>query len=549
MIIERRDPGGWLLRWDTEIAANAIAEGHWPNKTVIDFALQQLAVHPDQIQFVDDGMEFTSVDLLDRARKLAGYFTSLGLRPGDVVAFQLPNGWEAMVISLAATMTGTVVSPIVPINRDSEVRLILNAAKARIMIIPPQFRGFDYVAMVGRIWAEAPALDTVLVTGGETYLEPFLSFDDVLETSSPILEPLTVDPNAVKLIMHTSGTTGRPKGVLHSHNTLFADANMMTSALGLGTGDRVFCPSPLTHITGFLWLLNMPWFGDIPAVTVANWDSSKSMELLQKYRCTVMLGATPFLQDLVRLAEERGAALPDLRQYVCGGAAVPPSLIYEAARRFPRCIPWRTFGSTETCTLTRGPRSRDDLRFGAETDGQLESAQFKLVSAIDSQPVSPGEEGELLVKTSSQCLGYANPVDNLGAYDEEGYFRMGDLGRIEAGDHFVCTGRKKDLIIRNGENISAKEIEDVLVSSPAIREVAVVSMPHPRTGEAICAFVVPAVGHEVDVAMITTLIAAAGLAKQKSPEHLEIVSDLPKTPAGKIRKDILRSLAANISDA
>lgn len=544
MISYRRDPGGWMVRWDSDVAAQAVAEGSWPNRTIIDFALERTSACPHKIQFADSENELSRAQLMDRARRLADYFLSIGLKVGDVVSFQLPNCWEALVVSLATAMTGLVVNPIVPINRDSEVGHILNDAAARVMIVPAQFRSFDYVSMMARLRGAVPSLKAILVTGQPVENCPFELFDDLLEHATPLVQPIAVDPDAVKLLMYTSGTTGRPKGVLHSHNTLFADAFKMHDALGLSLDDRIFCPSPITHVTGFLWLAQMPWFGDMPAVTLRMWDAEAGIALIQKYGCSVMLGATPFLQDLVTLAKRHEQQLCTLRHYVCGGAAVPPTLIYAAAQQFPNCIPWRTFGATEVCTLTVGPSSREDVRFGAETDGRLSGVQTRLVGIHDGLEVAAGEEGELLVKTASMSLGYANPADNQDAYDEDGYFRMGDLGRIVDGDYFVCTGRKKDLIIRGGENISAKEIEDVLVRSSKISEVAVVSMPSTRTGEAICAFIVPESRAIIDMQHVAELIASAGLAKQKTPEHVEIVAELPKTPAGKVRKDVLRTRAA-----
>jgi acyl-CoA synthetase (AMP-forming)/AMP-acid ligase II len=223
---------------------------------------------------------------------------------------------------------------------------------------------------------------------------------------------------------------------------------------------------------------------------------------------------------------------------------VPPSLIYEAAERFPNCIPWRNFGATEATTMTSCPQSRADIGFGAETDGRLYRAEVKIVGLDSGAPMAPGEEGEIRVREPSMALGYARMEDNAGAYDEDGYFSMGDLGKLVEGDHIVCTGRKKDLIIRSGENISAKEIEDVLSRSPRIAEAAVVAMPSRKTGEAICAFIVLVPGEPVlDLAAVDAMMRAAGLARQKTPEHVQIVDALAKTASGKVRKDVLRAMA------
>ncbi len=542
----RRDVGGWNLRWDPRRAARARAGGDWPDRTVAQFARERARSHPDQIQLVDGEHALSCAELYRRAQRLAGHFVALGLQPGEVVSFQLPNWWEASVIDLAASMTGVVINPIVPINRDAEVTYMLNESRTRLFFVPESFRKFDYAAMFARI---RPALasppDCLLVRDSAPGQS---SFDRLLQAAAPLEEPRAVDPDAVKLLLYTSGTTGRPKGVLHSHNTFHADSIKMKQALGLRDRDVVFCPSPVTHISGYLWALNAPWSGDLPAVMLDVWDAERAFELMRTHRCAFMVGATPFLQDLVAVARRRGEGLPDLKSYMCGGASVPPSLIYEAATLFTNCIPYRTFGATESPTMTGPPASRADLRLAAETDGRLHRAEVRIVDVATGAGVAPGEEGEILVREPSMALGYARPEDNDGAYDEDGFFRMGDLGRLVEGDHIVCTGRKKDLIIRAGENISAREIEDVLYRSGKIAEVAVVSMPSRRTGEAICAFVVPRAGCTLDLAEVAALVAAAGLARQKTPERVELVSDLPKTLSGKVRKDQLRDLARSFAE-
>ena len=352
-----------------------------------------------------------------------------------------------------------------------------------------------------------------------------------------------MDPDAVKLLMYTSGTTGRPKGVLHSHNSFHADSIKMKPSLGLQDGDVIFCPSPVTHVSGYLWALNMPWVGDMPAVMIDTWEPERAFDLMLEHRCAFMVGATPFLQDLVAVAKHRAQGLPDLKSYMCGGASVPPSLIYEAADLFPNCVPFRTFGATESPTMTGPPATRAGMRLAAETDGRLNRAEVRIVDIVTGALLPPGEEGEILVREPSMALCYARAEDNEQAYDEDGFFRMGDLGRVVEIDHLLCTGRKKDLIIRAGENISAKEIEDVLYRSPKIAEVAVVSMPSHKTGEAICAFIVPRDCASMDVQETAALISAAGLARQKMPEHVQLVAELPKTPSGKVRKDLLREQA------
>ncbi|GEO01537.1 cyclohexanecarboxylate-CoA ligase [Novosphingobium sediminis] len=543
-ITYRAMPGGWKVRWDEDRATRARAAGVWPDRTIADMAADLAARSPERLHMIDGDHAITVGEVHALASRLAGAFITAGLAPGDTIAFQLPNWWEAAVINLAAAMTGLVVNPIVPINRDTEVRLMLQTSRAKVVFIPGEFRGFDHAAMLDRVLPSLDMAPTVVVVRAEK--GRFATFDDLL-TAPPLAVVREVDPDAVKLLMFTSGTTGRPKAVLHSHNTLHADSVRMAAAMAVTADDTIFCPSPITHVSGYLWALNMPWVTGAPVVSLDTWKAGAGFELLRHHRCTVMLGATPFLRDIVDEIEARGETLPDLRNYICGGAAVPPALIQRAAEVLPNCIPWRTFGATETTTITRGPETRADLRLGAESDGRLYGVDVRLKDPVSLAERGLDEEGELWVRGPGVTLGYADPADNDAAFDADGYFRMGDLVRIVEGDHIVCTGRVKDLIIRAGENISAKEIEDVLLASPLIAEAAVVAMPSARTGEAICAFIVAATGALLTREDIDTVMAAALLARQKMPEHVEFVTDLPKTAAGKVRKDDLRARAAAIA--
>jgi acyl-CoA synthetase (AMP-forming)/AMP-acid ligase II len=536
------DAGGWRTRWSRANAAAAARDNLWPDKTIADLAFEKVRNDPDRILIFDGNRGLSAGELLETAHRLASRLSARGLKAGDVISFQLPNWWEASVINLAAAIGGLVVNPIVPINRDGELVHMLGAARSRFVFVPAVFRGYDYATMMKRVCAVLPDPPTVVVVRGAP--GGFVGFDELV-AAGPLIEPRAIDPNAVKLLMYTSGTTGRPKAVLHSHNSIHADGVKMYRTMALDDSSVSFCGSPLTHVSGYLWILNMPWLRGVPAVSLEQWQIAAAFDLLKQHECTVMIGATPFLQDLVEHVEQTGETLPRLTQYICGGAAVPPTLIYRAIQALPKCIAWRTFGATETTTLTCGPASRADARLGAETDGKLCGVEAKVVDIVTGFPVPAGTEGELCVRGPGMMVGYADAQDNESAFDADGFFRMGDLVRLVEGDHIVCTGRTKDLIIRAGENISAKEIEDVLTASGQVAEAAVVAMPSSRTGEAICAFIIPRDGCSIDFGTVTALFVQAGLARQKTPEHVEILTELPKTPAGKVRKDELRRIAAS----
>jgi acyl-CoA synthetase (AMP-forming)/AMP-acid ligase II len=281
----------------------------------------------------------------------------------------------------------------------------------------------------------------------------------------------------------------------------------------------------------------------VPVILVEAWDAAQAADLIDRHGVTFTIGATPFLQELVQVAETQGRPLPTLRLFPSGGAPVPPTLVYAADRAFERCKAFRVFGSTEAPTVTLGALGDDAARLRAETDGLVVGHEVRLVRADGSAAV-PGEEGEILTRGPEVCVGYAWELNE--AFDAKGYFWTGDLGRFDEHGCLTITGRAKDLIIRGGENISPKEIEDILYRHPAVQEAAVVAMPHPRLGETACAYVAVHPGMVFDFEAMRALLAESGAAKQKFPERLVIWNDLPKTPSGKIRKNVLRDDAQKI---
>jgi acyl-CoA synthetase (AMP-forming)/AMP-acid ligase II len=261
-------------------------------------------------------------------------------------------------------------------------------------------------------------------------------------------------------------------------------------------------------------------------------------------------GATPFLQQLLDAGREQPESLASLRMFFCGGTTVSPDLIRRASAAFPHCLFFRCYGSTENLSATLGIRDAAQADLGAETDGEIVApVEMRILDANTDAPLSDGEEGEIIARSPGLFAGYLHPSDNEDAFLEDGFFRMGDLGRIVHDNYIVITGRKKDIIIRSGENISPKEVEDVLFNHPAVADVAIVAMPSPATGEKGCAFIIPRQGQTIDLAEIRRFLDTAGLARQKFPEHVLLVDDLPRVPSGKVRKDVLRIRAKEIASA
>ncbi|TXI64852.1 AMP-binding protein [Mycolicibacterium mageritense] len=470
---------------------------------------------PDRVLIVDGDTQLTCHDLHRRALALAGYLAER-MPTGSVVSFMLPNWHEAAVIYLAATVAGMVVNPILPSLRDAELRFILADADSRMIFIPGRFGSHDYPAMLRRVTAELPDPPEVVAVRGAT----------ALPTGVPRPFP-ALAPEAVRMILYTSGTTGRPKGVLHSHRSINALIRQLQEHWLIEPGDAFLVPSPIAHIGGSIYAFECPLLLGTTAILMQRWNADDGVALMTQHGCTHMAGATPFLEQLLAAAERACTRLPELKVFICGGASVPPSLIRRATTYFDRAVVSRVYGSTEVPVTTVGSLRPGDVDHAAETDGRPGCAEIRLVS------------GEIRARGPQMLLGYLHPEDN--AFDDQGFFRTGDLGRWVDGDYLTVTGRAKDLIIRNGENISPKEIEDILVGQLGITEIAVVGLPDARTGERACAVIVTSDGAAPDVAALGRLLADVGVARFKTPEQVEIWDTLPRNDAGKVLKHRIRA--------
>ena len=489
----KTDPAGFSTRWCDELAQQWLDAGEWTPTTVVDAARKAVAAAPDRVFQIEGERRMTRGEVWDQSRRLAGFFLSRGLVPGDVVSFQLPNWMEAAVIALAARMCGLIINPIPPIYRESELSYILAHCHAKMIFVPGTFRKHDHAAMVEGLRAQLPDLHTVVVvrSSGELTFEDTLAGEPVNDAALPV-----VDPGAVLIAMYTSGTTGRPKGVLHTHYTYDHRVRAMGQAWGIGENDVVFMPSPVTHITGALWAFDMPWVAGNTSVLMDVWSPDEGIACIARNGCTVTGGATPFLQQMLDLSTDRPETLASLRLFFCGGTTVSPELIRRASATFPECLFFRAYGSTEMITATLGIRDAAHAVMGAETDGEIVfPVEMRILDAITDAELPEGEEGEIIVRGPGLFVGYLETADNEGAFLDNGFFRMGDLGRVVRSDdgaqYIVITGRKKDIIIRSGENISPKEVEDLLAEHPAVAEVAIVAMPSTTTGEKGCAFIIP----------------------------------------------------------
>jgi len=458
---------------------------------------------------------YTLRELHEEGERAASALHALGLAAGDALAVQLPNWPETAIAYYAAARLGLLLVPIVSIYGPAEVGQILRRSEARAFVCAAEFRrrrAADDLPRLGEHGAR------VIVVGGDAAPLGAEAWD-ALQPGAPVPAP-PADSTAPAVLLYTSGTTAEPKGVIHSHDTLIAElVNSPTPPDTPGTVSLQ--PFPAGHTAGLVALLGPAVHGH-PTIVMDVWDAHDAARLVEAHRVTAMAGTPIFLSSIM----DAGGDLSSLRHATTGGAGVPPALVERADR-----IGWRVcrcYGATEGPSVT-ATRQDDPLELRAYTDGRpIGGSQIKLV------------DGEVAVLSPESFVAYDDPKANAEAFTGDGWFLTGDIGVIDAGGCLTITDRKKDIIIRGGENISSKEVEDVLARHPAVLEAAVVAAPDDVYGERVAAFVVANAPLTLDD--VRAHFEDAGVARQKAPERLELVDDLPRTPAGKVKKPQLRAL-------
>ncbi len=542
----RVDASGWKTRLTTDLVLAYTSARKWSGSTLAEAARTRAISDPARTIAIEGERTLSYAQLLSQARRLHTAMHDLGLQAGDVVSFQLPNWLETLVINLAACIGGYICNPIVPIYRDAEVEFILRDAKSKLLFVPETFRSIDYEPMTARLRARLTDLRSVVtVRGSNFHSDSFERFSGASDSSAEAAGEYP-DPNTVKLLLYTSGTTGKPKGVLHSHNTLSSELAAVASFWKLSESDVILMPSPVTHITGYLYALEASAFIGAKIILMDRWDADEAVRSIMNHEVTFCVGATPFLVELTAAAHRAGLCLPSLKRFVTGGAPVPPDAIRRANAQFKNCLAFRVYGSSEVPTVSLGVDEVSDIERGATTEGRIVNNRVRICDPVTGVALGIGEEGEITVCGPEVMLGYTDWDQTLAAFDAEGYFHTGDLGKIDDEGYLTITGRQKDLIIRGGENISPKEIEDFLHRHPGIREAAVIAIPNARLGEGVCACIIPVSGAEITREAIARFLDSQRIAKQKWPERVELMSEFPRTAAGKVRKNLLRETLAAI---
>ncbi len=527
--------------------ARMIEQGFWHDRTINQDLDACVAVCPDKLALTAHRVEagdlrrFTYRELAQMADRIAVGLHRLGVRRNDVVACQLPNWWQFTLTYLACSRIGAVMNPLMHIFRERELGFMLKHGQAKVLITPKTFRGFDFEQMAQSLQRSIPEIKQLVIVDGDgpDSFEALLSGPEWEKEAdaAEILSASRPGPDDVTQVIFTSGTTGEPKGVMHTANTTMANIIPYAQRLHLDAETVVLMASPMAHQTGFMYGLMMPIMLKASAVLQDIWEPRKAIQVIRDEQVTFTMASTPFLTDLTRVVAEDATAVPTLKLFLCAGAPIPSALV-EQARAVLGSKIVSAWGMTENGAVTTTLLEDDDER-AFTTDGRpLPGVEVKVVD-VDGNTLPPGQAGSLMLRSCSNFGGYLRRP-HLNGTDAEDWFDTGDLARIDEQGYVRITGRSKDVIIRGGENIPVVEIENLLYRHPAVLQAAIVSYPDERMGERACAVVVLKPGQSLDLPGLVEYFKSHKVAMQYIPERLEILDAMPSTPSGKIQKFKLR---------
>ncbi len=527
--------------------ARMIEQGLWHDRTINDDLDACVAACPTKLALTacrvetGDVRRFSYRELAQMADRIAVGLHRLGVRKNDVVACQLPNWWQFTLTYLACSRIGAVINPLMHIFRERELGFMLKHGQAKVLITPRTFRGFDFEQMANSLQRSIPEIAQLVIVDGEgpNSFEALLSGPawEQEPDAAEILSASRPGPDDVTQVIFTSGTTGEPKGVMHTANTTMANIIPYAQRLHLDAETVVLMASPMAHQTGFMYGLMMPIMLKAGVVLQDVWEPRKAIQVIRDEQVSFTMASTPFLTDLTRTVAEDATPVPSLKLFLCAGAPIPSALV-EQARAVLGSKIVSAWGMTENGAVTTTLLEDDDER-AFTTDGRpLPGVEVKVVD-VDGKTLPPGQAGSLMLRSCSNFGGYLRRP-HLNGTDAEDWFDTGDLARIDEQGYIRITGRSKDVIIRGGENIPVVEIENLLYRHPAVLQAAVISYPDERMGERACAVVVLKAGQRLDLPALVEYFKGHKVAMQYIPERLEILAAMPSTPSGKIQKFKLR---------
>lgn len=517
-------------------------QGWWTDKTLWDCWEETVRKYPDREYVVDDrGHRYTYQKMDQAAAKVAAFLRFRGVKPGDTVSFQLPIWSEFAVVVIACIKVGAVAHPIAMSYEEKELIRSMTLTDTKVYFGASFFHKTDYKSRIMAVKDQIPGLNAVVLVDEQEKSQDFSSFKEIFESFEPLSEGRI--PNAtgedVALILCTSGTTSGTKGVLLTHDNVIYSETTFNKELELTKEDIMFMPAPLNHATGFHHGIIAPMLIGAKVVLQQRYRCREAIDLMNRERCTYSMGATPFIYDILRDLENNGGGLPYLRFYLCGGAPVPGYMVRKAwSFGILLC---EVYGSTESVPHVY-VRPEEALALNGTTSGRaMEGIEIRVVDD-NGNDVEPGVPGEELSRGPNVFVGYlGDRALTDGVLDDEGWFHSGDICVMDENKNIHIIGRKKDMIVRGGENLNSNEINDNLEGCPGVGDHTVIGMPDDRLGERICAFIVPDEGYEnIKLEDVTGWLKEQNVPKRFWPERLELIDRIPHTGSGKVKKYLLK---------
>ncbi|GAA1365308.1 hypothetical protein GCM10009596_29080 [Arthrobacter rhombi] len=540
-----------------EMPANAAdfrTHGYWKDRLLLDYFDEAVNTRPQATANIDVAGARTYAEMAALVDDVAAGLLALGVEAGDTVSIQLPNRHEWIVAHLAAQRVGAVTNPLVPIFRDREIGYMAAKARTKVIFVPDEFRKFDYAAMIGRLRPDLPDLEHCVVIGATEPRDGFSTWDALIERgrargiTAEEVAARRPSPDDLALIMFTSGTTGSPKGVMHSHNSVLAGSLPWPDRLGMDADAVIHMASTFSHLTGYLYGVALPLMLGCKGVFQEVWNAREFLGLVQEHGIQHTSGATPFLQDLLDQDELAQHDMSSLARFCCMGAPIPHALLQRARQELPQLNVFGGWGQTECCLVTMGSPA-DPVEKVLTSDGRtLPGMELRIVDPLGG-PAEAGHEGKIQVRGAFLFRGYLDQLEKTLEEFDGDWFDTGDLGTMDDDGYVRLAGRTKDIIVRGGENIPVAYVENILYEHPRIAGVALVAVPHPRLQEVGGVVIQLKDDQPFTLEDLRAFLEAKGLAKPYWPEILEVVGDFPRTPSGKIQKFKIRQQFTQAQEA
>lgn len=520
-----------------------LKKGYWTNKTLLDCWEESVKNYPDHECVADDrDFRYTYRQLDEAASKVAAFLLQKGIQPQDVVSYQIPIWSEFAIITIACYKVGAVAHPIAMSYEEKELIRGMNTTESKVYFGPTFFYKTDYEARILAAKDEIPLLKTIILLDyAKEKTSDCITLNQILETCDPLdaKDCVHLTGQDLAVILCTSGTTGGTKGVLLTHDNIRYSEEVFNKELKLTEKDIMFMPAPLNHATGFHHGIIAPMLIGAKVVLQQKYNCKDAIDLMNKEKCTYSMGATPFIYDILRELETNGGQLPYLKFYLCGGAPVPGYMV-QKAWNFGILL-CEVYGSTESVPHVY-VRPEEALRLNGTTSGRaIEGVEVRVVDE-NGQDVPIGIPGEEISRGPNVFVGYLKDrAITDSALNDDGWFSSGDICIMDEAGNIRIIGRKKDMIVRGGENLNSNEINDKLEGCPGIADHTVIGMPDDRLGERICAFAVPLSGFEkLKLEEVVAYLQQKNVPKRFWPERLELIERIPHTGSGKVKKYLLQ---------